>query len=194
MIIGIDIDDTLTDIRDELKKSVIDYALSLGKQINEDVICYDKKNDSSSFQEKYNLTHDEIIYFYKNIQEDIVTRAVPRKDVVQTFKKLRELGNKIYIITARDSEFHDDPYSLSKAWLDKWGFEYDKLIVNARDKAKVCVEENVDIFIDDKLSNCMDVSNKGIKVIRITNYKEKHGDIINKSNWEEIYKYISEME
>ena len=85
-------------------------------------------------------------------QENITKKAKPREDVVDVIKKLRKDGHKIYIITARDSEFHNDPYELSKTWLDKNNIEYDKLIVNARDKVKICKEQNVNIFIDDKNS------------------------------------------
>ena len=46
------------------------------------------------------------------------------------------------------------------------------------------------MFIDDKLSNCMKVSNEGITVIRITEYKENFDNIVNKSNWKDIYEYI----
>ena len=193
MIIGVDIDDTLTDIRKELQKASFDYAKGLNKQINESSMSFDKNNDGSSFKEKYNFTHEELQYFFKNIQEKIIKSAEPREDVVEVIKKLREDGHKIYIVTARDSEFHNDPYELSETWLNKNNIEYDKLIVNARDKAKVCKEQGVDLFIDDKLSNCMEVSNENIITIRITNYTDKHQDIINKKNWKEIYEYIKQL-
>lgn len=193
MIIGIDIDDTLTDIRDELKKVTLDYANSLNKQINEDTVSLDKNNDGSNYKEKYNFNDEELQYFFRNIQEKIIKVAEPRADVVEIIKKLRKDGNKICIITARDYEFHDDPYGISKEWLDRNGIEYDKLIINVREKAKVCLEEKVDIFIDDKLSNCMDVSNAGILTIRITNYEDEHQNIVNKKNWKDIYEYIKQI-
>ena len=139
------------------------------------------------------MNYDELLYFFGNIQEKITKKAKPREDVVEVLKNLRKDGHKIYIVTARDSEFHNDPYGLSKTWLDKNNIEYDKLIVDARDKAKVCKEQNVDLFIDDKLSNCQGVSNEGIVTIRITNYTDPHQNIINKKNWKEIYEYIKQL-
>ena len=44
-------------------------------------------------------------------------------------------------------------------------------------------------LIKDKLAQ-----EQGIQVIRITNYEEVHGNIINKKNWMEIYDYIKEFE
>ena len=193
MIIGIDIDDTLTDIRDEVGAEALKYAKSLNKEIDEEKVVWDKNNNGSSFKERYNLNYDELLYFFGNIQEKITKKAKPREDVVEVLKNLRKDGHKIYIVTARDSEFHNDPYGLSKTWLDKNNIEYDKLIVDARDKAKVCKEQNVDLFIDDKLSNCQGVSNEGIVTIRITNYTDPHQNIINKKNWKEIYEYIKQL-
>lgn len=193
MIIGVDIDDTLTDIRDELAEEALKYAKSLNKEIDEKKVVWDKNNNGSSFKERYNLDYDELLYFFRNIQENITKKAKPREDVVDVIKKLRKDGHKIYIITARDSEFHNDPYELSKTWLDKNNIEYDKLIVNARDKVKICKEQNVNIFIDDKLSNCIEISNENIITIRITNYTEQHKNIVNKKNWKEIYEYIKQL-
>lgn len=193
MIIGVDIDDTLTDIRDEVGAEALKYAQSLNKEVDEKKIVWDKNNNGSSFKERYNLNYDELLYFFKNIQENVTKNAKPRDDVVEVIKKLRKDGHKIYIITARDNEFHNDPYELSKTWLDKNNIEYDKLIVNARDKAKICKEQNVDVFIDDKLSNCMEISNENIITIRITNYTEQHQDIVNKKNWKEIYEFIKQL-
>lgn len=193
MIIGVDIDDTLTDIRDEVGAAALKYAQSLNKDIDETKVVWDKNNNGSSFKERYNFNYDELLYFFGNIQENITKKAKPREDVVDVIKKLREDGHKIYIITARDSEFHNNPYELSKTWLNKNNIEYDKLIVDARDKEKICREQNVEIFIDDKLSNCMQISNENIVTIRITNYTEQHQNIVNKKNWKEIYEYIKQL-
>ena len=104
--------------------------------------------------------------------EEIVNKAEPRENAINVIRNLRKEGHKIYIITARDNEFHDDPYILSKTWLDKNKIEYDKLIVNARKKAQVCKQENIDLFIDDQLHNCIDIMTEGIQAIRITDNKE----------------------
>ena len=42
MIIGIDIDDTLTDIRDEVGAEALKYAKSLNKEIDEKKVVWDK--------------------------------------------------------------------------------------------------------------------------------------------------------
>ena len=196
MNIGIDIDDTLTDIRDKLNLAAEKYANELGKENkNEEDKYVEDSNNGNIYQIKYGFTYEELKYFLSVIQEEITKKEEPRKNCVEIIRKLHNEGHKIYIITARDSEFHEDPYKLSTDWLDKNNIYYDELIVNARNKLEVCQRENIDLFIDDQLANCTKVSEAGIKVIRITEYNDiQHGDIINKKNWNEIYNYIKEME
>lgn len=191
MRIGIDIDDTLTDIKEELIEAGEKYARSLGKDIKVDKNFEDKNNNGNKWQEMFQFNYEELKYFLKDIQESITNKAKPRKNVVEVINKLKNDGNEIIIITARDSEFHDDPYKYSKDWLDKNNIYYDKLIVNARNKEDACIEEKIDLFIDDSKSNCLNVKNAGIKTIRVCNEIENsNSNLICFNNWNDIYSYI----
>lgn len=192
MIIGIDIDNTLTEVQEELNKAAYDYAIKLGKNIeNPENSLEDIKNNGDLYRKTFQFTYEELKYFLKDIQEEITNNAKPREGAVETIKKLRKDGHKIYIVTARDSEFHDDPYNQSKNWLDKNNIEYDKLIVNAREKAPVCEKEKIDLFIDDQLNNCIDVFKIGISTIKIGDNNVNIKGIINYNNWNDIYNYIN---
>ena len=68
MIIGIDIDDTLTDIRDELHKAAYDYAKSLGKNIIVNNNYIENENNGNEYQQKYGFTDEELKYFLKVIR------------------------------------------------------------------------------------------------------------------------------
>ena len=194
MIIGIDIDNTITDIEEELNNAAYEYAIKLGKSIKEHLQDFeDIKNNGDVYKERFQFSYDELKYFLKNIQEKITNRAEPRSNAVKIINRLREDGHKIIIITARDSEFHDEPYLLSKNWLDKNNIEYDKLIVNAREKGAVCKNEDIDLFIDDQLNNCLDVLKENIKVIRFSDEVCDNKDIVNLNNWTKIYEYIGEL-
>ena len=194
MNIGIDIDNTITEVQDELNKAAYEYAIKLGKNIKDaQNSLEDIKNNGDTYKKKFQFSYEELKYFLKDIQEEITNKANPRDKAVETINKLRKEGHKIIIITARDSEFHDDPYLLSKNWLDKNHIEYDKIIVNAREKGTVCKNENIDLFIDDQLNNCLDVLKEGIKVIRISNENCTNKDIVDLNTWTKIYKYIGEL-
>lgn len=194
MRIGIDIDNTITQVQEKLNNAAYEYAIKLGKNIkNAENPFEDIKNNGDTYKKKFQFSYEELRYFLKNIQEEITNKAEPRTNSVKTINRLRKEGHKIIIITARDSEFHDDPYILSKNWLDKNNIEYDKLIVNAREKGTVCKNENIDLFIDDQLNNCLDVLKQGIKVIRISNENCTNKDIVDLNDWTKIYEYIGEL-
>lgn len=193
MRIGIDIDNTLTNIQKELNEAAYNYAIKLGKEIDSSVISEDINNNGSFYKQKFKFSYDELKYFLKEIMEKIINIAEPRAGVVEVIKNLRKEGHQIYIITARDSEFHDDPYLLSKNWLDKNKIEYDKLIVNARKKAPVCIQENIDLFIDDQLNNCIEITKEGIQTIRISEDKDNFENIETVDNWKQIYEYIQNI-
>lgn len=191
MRIGIDIDDTLTNINEELVMAAFNYAKCLGKNINE---IQRKLENATTFnnlyQDIFEFTYEEKKYFLKYIQEKITEKAKPRKYVVKVLKKLKKRGHEIIIITARDKEFHDDPYLQSKEWLDKNSIVYDKIIVNARKKEEDCQKEKIDLYIDDNLGNCLKVCGLGIDVIKIGTVSNNNDNIICLNNWKEIYKYF----
>ena len=189
MRIGIDIDDTITNIKDKLTNAALKYAKSLNKNVqNIDYNIVDIYNNGNIYQKLFNFNYEELKYFLGTIQEEITDNAIPRENCVEVINKLHNDGNEIYIITARDKEFHEDPYLQSKEFLDKNSIYYDKLIVNARNKAMACIENNIDLLIDDSISNCLNSDNFGIDTITIGN-KNNRG-IKNVDNWEEIYDYI----
>ena len=190
MRIGIDIDDTMTDIKEKLTKAAIKYAKSLNKDIqnidNNDIV--DIYNNGNIYQKLFNFNHEELKYFLGPIQEEITNNAVPRENCAKVINDLHKDGHEIYIVTARDNEFHNDPYLYSKVWLEKNKIYYDKLIVNARDKRRACLENNIALLIDDNISNCLNVSNVGIDAIIIGNKNNNTIKIVD--NWQEIYDYI----
>lgn len=193
MIIGIDLDNTLTEVQEDLNNAAYNYAKKLGKDIKTSENPFEKIKRNRDTYKKFNFSYEELKYFLENIHEEITNNAKPRDGVVETIKRLRKQGHKIYIITARLDEFHNnDAYLLSKNWLDKSNIEYDKLIVNAKEKAPICKKERINIFIDDQINNCLDVSKIGTKAIRISNDKKQYENVVTINNWMEIYNFIKE--
>lgn len=189
MRIGIDIDDTITNIKDKLTNAAIQYAKSLNKDVqNIKYSIVDTYNNGNIYQKLFNFNYEELKYFLGTIQEEITDNAIPRENCIEVINKLHNDGNEIYIITARDKEFHENPYLQSKKWLEKNLIYYDKLIVNARDKGKACIENNIDLLIDDSISNCLKVNSLGIAAITIGSKNDK--EIKSFDNWQEIYEYI----
>ena len=190
MRIGIDIDGTLTDIKSELDLAAKLYAQKLGKEIS--FLSKKRKKNSTKniYQELFNFSEEELKYFLGPIQEKITNVAKPRVFCVENINKLYAQGHYICIITARDSRYHKNPYLQSKFWLDKYNINYHKIIVNARDKAKICLEEKIDLLIDDNKNNCLQMCNMEKKAICIGEKMNLNNKVKELENWNQIYDWI----
>ena len=192
MNIGIDIDNTLTDI----EKDMFDAANIYTKTLNPDFEFKEIKkydgftNIAEFYSEIFGWDDDNANYSFRNHRIEIVDNTKPRDGVIEVLQKLKNNGNNIYIVTARNTLYDDMPYERAKRWLDNNDIVYDKLIVNAQDKAKTCKEVDIELFVDDQLNNCISLAKNGVYTIRLTNSKDVYDGIININNWNDIYKYI----
>lgn len=192
MNIGIDIDNTLTDIEKEMFEAANKYTIEITPDFKfKEIQKYDGFTDMAKFySEIFGWNDENIDYFFRNLRLKVVDNAKPRKNAKEVVKKLKQKGHNIYIVTARTNIYDDTPYERAKRWLDNNEIIYNKLIINAQDKAKICKELKIDLFIDDQLNNCFNLANNGIHTIRLTNSKQVYNDFVNIDNWEDIYEYI----
>ena len=184
MNIGIDIDDTINCLHDQIIKYGTEFNQNrkIDFLINQNEWAWDKAfgwDDKTSLE--FLREHIEVAYLNAEIKENA-------KEVIN---KLHKEGNKIVVITSR-SELHcEDPYTTSKIWLDKQGVEFDELIVGAEDKASICNQEKIDVFIDDHVDFCEGVSKTKTKVLMFDSpYNQNETRYKRVYSWNEVYKNI----
>lgn len=182
MRIGIDIDDTITNSWECL----IPYY-SKNFNIDEEVLHKSKPYYSSV---SHLMTLDEYYKIMLPIYDKVIPTVSIKEDVKETIDKLYDLGCHVVFITSRGVD-HTDPYKDSIDYLNKYHIKFDKVRTNSRDKAKVCLEENIDIFIDDSVRHCEEVSNAGIETLLFETYYNKDYDKVkHMRDWNEIYEYL----
>lgn len=162
MIIGIDIDDTITDTYEVMMNYAQEYTLDvLGREpiINETNSC----QNHLYTQYLHNWGKEEDIRFLELYYEKVVKEVRPRTLAIKYLNKLKEEGHKIILITARWETEYADITTLTKEWLKENNVPYDKLVVNAENKQIAAKQENLDIFIDDSFKNCQMVADIGVK-------------------------------
>lgn len=184
MNIGIDIDDTITYTYETLLPIInMKYGKQFKKLLNQNP--------------PYEMLQNVLPEFSSFVKDNYSTMAqiVPlRSGVVDVLNKLREQGHKIIFITARNNTEYGDPYGISYNYLKLNNIPFDKLIVNVNDKAKECILQDIDLFIDDNTKNCKAVKNKGIETLQfgtIFTTINKHLKRVN--SWEEVYNIVQEM-
>ena len=179
MTIGIDIDNTITNT------SIYSNTL-----LKKDPL-YNSKNNYRELNKK------EIKNFLTKYIESIVESVLVKEDVIDTLSYWKNKGYKIVFITARGAEKTDNYTSLKSTFLTSLYFAknnipFDELVFFQEEKGAACLNEFVDIFIDDKENVLDEVAKKGIKTLRISEEKveSKHKLV---QNWQEIRKYIDSL-
>lgn len=184
MVLGIDIDDTISDTFEK----IISYA----QEFTIDVLNKEPKivnlNCSNHFYVEFlhGWNDEETKKFFEIYYERIIKEVVPKTLSVKYLKKLYEEGNRIVLITARNNPDFCDGEKITKDWIKQNDIPCDKLILNAYNKAEICKNENIDIFIDDSYTNCLNVSKLGIKTFLMDS---KANQDLNIENVERIFSW-----
>lgn len=184
--IGIDIDDTMTFIKEDLEKAAILYDKSLGnsgKFLNNDYYL----------GKRFNWNKEQYSYFMGTIREQVVCNAKLRDGLIKCLSDFINNGIEIVIITARNNTYYKDALNMTLNWLNKEKIPYSKLIINAQNKAKTCQKEKIDIFIDDDIKNCLEVNKIGIKTFIMDNVNNtlNNDEIIRIKDFNEFNKYVN---
>ena len=115
------------------------------------------------------------------------------KDVI---KMLKEEGHELIIITARGDK-KKEHITITEDILKKNDmYIFDKYIWGVENKSEICVNEKLDLMIEDSNRNCKAISDKKIKTIYFKdapNYEMKENEYLKTLyNWGEVYRYIKE--
>lgn len=187
MNIGIDIDDTLNDIYDY--KRIIAENYIANNNLNYNLI----NADAYLVEDMFNWDKEGFKTFWESCSEELFSTAPVRPYAVELINKLKQLGHNIYIVTARSTKSFAKPYEISHNWLIKNNIVFDELIASRSDKDVICLEKNLEIFIDDLPENLEKISNVGVKALVMHNSHNKefnHPHITRVTNWQEIYDII----
>lgn len=192
MKIGIDIDNCISNFDDTLLKEYLKHDKELR---NTGII---NENPEYLRGGMFDWTEKEEKNFYDANIEKFAKSLKPLENSPYYIKKLKEDGHEIYIITGRNNGEYANPYELTEEWLKQYDIIYDKLVLtDAYDKhAKtvVCLENNIDLMIEDSTRTSLDLKNNGIKVFTMnTRYNQKEQTLDRVSNWKEIYEKISKL-
>ena len=160
MRIGIDIDNCISNFDDTLLKEYLRHDKELR---NTGII-----NENPEYLRKgmFDWTDEEENNFYRANIENFAKKLKPIENSSYYIKKLKEDGHEIYIITGRNNGEYTNPHELTEKWLNKYDIIYDKLILtdayNKHAKTVVCLENNIDLMIEDSTRISLDLISNGI--------------------------------
>lgn len=192
MKIGIDIDNCISNFDDTLLKEYLKHDKELR---NTGII---NGNAESIRRGMFDWTEKEENDFYNSNIENFAKELKPLEDSSYYINKLMEEGHEIYIISGRNNGEYTNPWELTEKWLNKYSVVYDKLILtdtyDKHAKTVACLENNVDLMIEDNIKISLDLVSNGIKVLTMnTRYNQKEKTLDRVSKWKEIYERILKL-
>jgi uncharacterized HAD superfamily protein len=183
--IGIDIDGVLTDI----EKWQLDYGSKFYYENYHKGIVNNKGYETD---EIFDSSHECDDLFWNKYFEEYSVNVEARKFAAEVISNLKKEGYKIYIITARGS-FLDNSSVLTKKendqivknWLSKNKIYYDQIIFSPEDKLNICINNKIDIMIEDKVDNINKISTK----IPVICFNAGYNELCNGKNIYRVYSW-----
>ncbi len=192
MKIGIDIDDTIADSYEVIFAYAQDYTINqLGKSAKVQEIT---AKHHSYVNAMHQWTETEEKHFWDTYYGEIIQKIKPFTLAVETIQKLKKEGHEIIIVTARWPEEKWDVEKITLEWLKENKIEYNEIVLNANNKAKIALEQKLDILIDDSFQNCQEVTKVGMKTYMMetrTNKGLEAQNIKRVYSWPDIYNQIN---
>lgn len=191
MKIGIDVDNVISDFNEKLLKAYIKHD----KRVRGSGIV----NENASYirHGMFDWSKEEEDAFYHANIERIAKKLKVKSGVRRYVNKLRRGGHYICIITGRNNGEYTDAYGMTREWLDKHHVRYDELIltdVYKRDeKAICCVENGMDVMLDDSVDICRCCVEKGIKTYLMDTPYNKYADMERVCDFKDFYNRIKAM-
>ena len=160
MRIGVDVDGVLTNIEK--------YQLHYGKKYFKNMKEEDLNLNEYDVEQIFNCSHKERNKFWTKYIFDYCIHEEMRRDASLVLNALHDEGDEIFIITGRvhtkEKGFVGFLFRrMLYNWLKKNNIPYKKIIYceekgSEVDKLEACKENNIDIMIDDKKENIVELS------------------------------------
>lgn len=198
MNIGIDVDGVLTDLEK--------FQLENGKKyFGENSVVNDKAYD---IQEIFNCSKAKREKFWTKYIWNYCLKEKVSLENREYIKKIKEEGNKIYIITGRvhttKNNFMGKLFrKMLIRFLEKNEIPYDEIIYcneknSAEDKLEICKKYNIDVMFEDKVENIKAIKDIAKVICFNAKYNEDYVDSdvvrVSNNNFKEAYFELKKIE
>lgn len=187
MKIGVDIDGVLIDFEERMR-----YSASMFNY-NERKSNLSKVTDNYWVQEQYGWSKEQWESFSNKYLIQLTKESCLKPGAEEILKLLKQEKNELIVISARGSEF-EEMITLVQEKINKYNIEFDKLYWKSTDKLQICIDEKIDIMIDDNPITCKKLSENNIRTFYFRNIygkKLKENNYLKEvHDWSEVYKEI----
>ena len=190
MNIGLDIDNVISAFDNRILKEFIKEDKN---KRNAGMINKKARHITSGM---FDWTKEEIDDFFNKNMEKLAGELSVRYNAKKYIDLLIENGHKIVLISHRVFPHYVEPLKTTTTWLQKHKICYHKLVMSeSADKTKECLENNIDVMVDDRVGQCKLMKENGVNcIVMLTKYNKKEAKgLPNASSWQNLYEIISNM-
>lgn len=188
MVIGIDIDDVITDT----SLSLINHT-----RLHETEVC-EKGEILNHLPEimRGGFPSPNVKTYFHRFMAEIMAATTVKEDAEDVLKRLKEAGHRLVYITARNDVTYPGSVQVTKRFLKKTALPCDEIIFYSIDKLEDCRKAKVDLMIDDSVKNCEDIAAGGIATLLFTSEvnKVQETDVPRVDHWLALEAYVAEFE
>lgn len=182
MRIGIDIDDTLTNTKEQQIKCWKEYYNNNPKDGFNEIL-------PSNINE-FNV--DEYLHiFWDTYRYKLSFESSYKKDCQKYIDKLIKDGHELCIITSRPDSKYKNLKEEIKESFKKNNININLIYTDIRNKGDFCFNNNIDLLVDDDIKHITNTQNNGIKAILFNENINYKGLQVN--NWKDLYNTIKTL-
>ena len=153
MKLGFDIDDTINYQYEFLIDRGLKFAHKEGLMDKLD------QADYSQFH-PFNWDRETMVKFWVENRAELVRNLPPKAFSAEVLHKLKDEGHEIHLVTARteyDQLYPDYMQGVisryTRNWLNDFNIPYDELHFATADKGECCIENGIEVMIEDDVRN-----------------------------------------
>lgn len=188
MNIGLDIDNVISAFDEAILHNVL---IEDKKKRNAGIINPKARHITKGM---FDWSEEEVHEFYAENMERIAKDLRTRRDCRKYMDKLIEDGHTLILISHRAYPDYKQPEKTTLDWLKKRKINYHKLVLSKLpDKTQECIENKINIMIDDRSTQCKKMRDQGVEcILMLTKFNKKEIDgMPYAKNWAHLYKEIS---
>lgn len=189
MNIGLDIDNVITAFDEKILQN---FLIEDKKKRNAGIINPNARHINNGM---FDWSDEEVQEFYVNNMERIAKSLRTRRNCKKYMNKMIEDGHSLILISHRAFPDYKEPEKTTLEWLAKRKVNFHKLILSkSPNKTPECIENNIDIMIDDRASQCKKMRANGVNcILMLTKYNKREiDDLPYAKDWADLYRKVTQ--
>lgn len=187
MVLGIDIDDVITDTS---------AALTAHAKIHETDVCEAGEIlDHLPQVMRGEINSPNVKLYFERFMADVMAGASVIDGAVETLQRLKEKGHRLVYITARGDTKFPGSREKTMGFLADRQLPYDEIVFNSYDKLQDCLDHRIGLMVDDSVKNCEDLIKGGVNAVLFTSPVNQgiKTDLDRVDDWARLESYIDAL-